>query len=99
MGEKIPLLGTCETCPYWFRASEETGECRADPPKVFLFPVMAPTTKVMLDQQTQQQGGLQMIGQTVFPSTPAGSWCGIHPERLIEDEGAGPEVNAGKHVY
>jgi hypothetical protein len=92
MGSQSDPRGMCETCAYWNRTSESAGECRADPPKVFLFPVMAPpTTKVMLDQQTQQQAGLQMIGQTAFPSTQAGSWCGMHPDRLIEEPAEGEQ--------
>jgi hypothetical protein len=95
----IPSAPICENCIFWNRVSEETGECRAEPPKAFIFPVMAPPAqKVMLDQVTAQPA-LQMIGQTVFPTTTRDGWCGFHPEREIEDEGTGPDANASKFAY
>jgi len=84
-------METCESCRFYFPVdkSGNQGECRFEPPKVFVLPKASSFAGVPPE----------IILQSLFPPVKSGAWCGRYEKTDEAHENAkkfGPP-NASQH--
>jgi hypothetical protein len=80
--EAVDLTGRCATCKYWLMPTDPkaVGECRRNPPTVFMLIQPAQPISGKLDipgmRGAQAMSQAQMNFVSKWPPVPAGAGCG-----------------------
>ena len=56
-------MNDCKKCRFFQEINNDVGECRKDPPKIYIVP-------------TRTVAGEGMAAQPMFPQVAPGCWCG-----------------------
>ncbi len=68
----------CGACKFWQQTSDQTGECRREPPKLFI--LQAPPSQLMAPRPPEP------TMMAAFPPTSATAWCGAFAEDIDDGD-------------